>query len=516
MNKRKQLCRKGISVLLCCFTAVSVCLAAVYAEPDTDLKVGSGYQYPKTEVMQLDIVMKPKDFWKMSHVSVQNKEDAHSERLDDIKKKYDAFVSVNGSEFQEVCVRLRGSSSLDIGLIKPIKRLPFEICFDHVNPNGAYNGNPSLKLISCDSPAGLFTELIAMETFRFMGIPTPEITPAFVRINDQDFGVYLAVEDTNAAFVHKYYDGTGSLYSVKHVNDDEVFYESVLFEVLKIKVDHGNDTMDQMEKAAAQGKTIEPFLNVDEFLRFLACEAFIYDLDGVCQMHNFILYDDHGRFEMIPWDKDLVFQVFSETEIRSLSQYNNRLSPALSQITQLPENRAALYRYIQSLNDTFLDPATFLPWLQQIIRAVCPYMQRDAAFSRKSDHIYEDLTTKRNLFNGTEGNLLLSFKTIHEQIQLQLQDETATYHIPSNCTVSDAKNSIKEPKKDYRYGRQEVLRICAGYWKLSRQVFWQEYGMLTIYIGGVFILFLCISIISTHISKIGARSPKTREGPENE
>lgn len=57
---------------------------------------------------------------------------------------------------------------------------------------------------------------------------------------------------------------------------------------------------------------IEKVLDVDEVLRFLAVSALIVHLDNYIAMgHNYYLYDNNGRFAILPWDLNMAFGTFN-------------------------------------------------------------------------------------------------------------------------------------------------------------------------------------------------------------
>ena len=505
MYTQKRSVHRILSVLLCCITAVSVCSVLAFAQTEAPQEIGASYQYPAPEVMQLDIVMQPTAFLKMIETPRDDQEDTVGDTT------YDAMVSVNEDAWQSVGIRLRGHPKFSY----PGKRLPVEIRFDHAQANGAYHENPSLKLIKCQGPATLFAHMAAMEAYRFMGIPTPEMTPAFVRINGEDFGMYLAVEDINEAFIQKYYDGSGSLYKS---HDEGVFLDGFAF--LGTKVDHGNRTLEQLSDAMAQHGSIDAFLNVDEFLRFIACEAFSLDSDGFLDLHNYFLYDDHGRLVILPWDKDLAFQCFYalalEEGIGMYSHVSREHNIIIHTLMQNAEYQTRFYQYLTTLNTDFLDPERFLPWLRNNILVLTPFLQRDPMLAQRSENLYADLTTGNALYGGFYGNMLLTFQTIHAQLQIQIQDRDSSFYIPENCTVDDHMIDQAFYDEAYAQGKQMIRRICANYWKLRRQAFWQTYGTQTAVIGSVFIVFLGTAVVSVRVSKGGFRRRNKREAVRNE
>ena len=57
---------------------------------------------------------------------------------------------------------------------------------------------------------------------------------------------------------------------------------------------------------------IEEVLDVDEVLRFLAVSTLVVHLDNYIAMgHNYYLYENHGKFAIIPWDLNMAFGTFN-------------------------------------------------------------------------------------------------------------------------------------------------------------------------------------------------------------
>jgi len=57
---------------------------------------------------------------------------------------------------------------------------------------------------------------------------------------------------------------------------------------------------------------IEKVLDVDEVLRFLAVSTLVVHLDNYIAMgHNYYLYENNGKFVIIPWDLNMAFGTFN-------------------------------------------------------------------------------------------------------------------------------------------------------------------------------------------------------------
>ena len=78
---------------------------------------------------------------------------------------------------------------------------------------------------------------------------------------------------------------------------------SALFRLLEILNNEPDETF---------AEEIEEVLDVDETLRYLAVSALIVHLDNYIAMgHNFYLYENNGKFVVLPWDLNMAFGSFN-------------------------------------------------------------------------------------------------------------------------------------------------------------------------------------------------------------
>lgn len=479
---------RRIMCVMCCVMLLS-CPFALFAHGE------DAYAYPEPEVLQIDLVMHPSLYLKMIHSAE--------------KQKYNAVVCIDEGEPQPIGVQVRGDRSLREGMDTASRRIPMELCFDYQDPDGAFRGNSSLKLINCLSPARVLTQLVAMQAFVFLGIPTPQVTPAFIRINDTDFGVYLAVEDLNGAFSQNRLGGA-SLYRPFSQKDTEDACRIETFDGdrMVLKFDGGCSGLSQFTQARNNRESGEPFLDVDEFLRYMACETFIMNDDGYVQrVRNFYLADDHGKLMLLPWDKDDVFPVYED--LSSFREFAQRGNPLFHELLE-NETYATRYRqYLRSLTDAFLNPDTFLPWLEAYIRVLDPFFRRDETMPKYTDDVLAELTTGNTLFNTMNGNLLQTFRLYHEQAAAQLTGRAGAFSIPQDMTLAPYFSASDDEQGD----RSVIFRVCAGYWRLRRQALLQNDGKAMIAIGAAFaVVFSALLISVYHPAARRRRAKHTRGG----
>ena len=454
--------------------------------------------------------MQPYAYLKMTSGLNFKESEFSSEEKNSAKKNYDAFLSMNSGALQPIEISLRGNSSLTSAFLSQQKRFPLQLRVD-ASVGSILFDNPTLKIINCPSPALLLTQFIAMQAYRFLDVPTPQTAPVFIRINGENLGLFLAVEDCNEYFVRKYFDGSGSLYK----QSLDGMYSRCLDALLSAKTDKGDDTFNHLEYAARHNMSVDSFLDIDKVLRFLACEAFVFDLDGIIYARrNFYLYDNHGKFVFFPWDKGEAFFHFKELNKNIYFFENNTDNKLVYNLLQNPEYRSRYHKYIQKLNDDFLDPDAFSPWLEQCIRAILPYAEQDPILKLYSKDRLLKLDSGKTLFNGFSGNLSETFNCIRRQLDQQLQGDTSNFYIPQGYAVAEQEE--EDLFKNFLYGQSVSARICTGYWRLRRHYYWKAYGTQTVVVGCVFVVFTALAVLSVRIPKGGMRRRKKREDVWNE
>ncbi|MGG5461346.1 CotH kinase family protein [Clostridium sp. B9] len=125
-----------------------------------------------------------------------------------------ADVTINGETFYNVGVRPKGNSSLSsVANDGTTDRYSLKLDFGEYVDGQTYHGIRKLALNNNISDTTYMKEAISYDVYEFLGIPTPEYSYSDIKINGEDWGLYLAVEVLDERFVEKNY-GTneGNLY----------------------------------------------------------------------------------------------------------------------------------------------------------------------------------------------------------------------------------------------------------------------------------------------------------------
>ena len=122
-------------------------------------------------------------------------------------------VTVDGETLDNVAIRPKGNSSLSSVASTDSERYSFKIDFDKYNDSLSYHGLDKLNLNNIISDNTYLKDYLSYDMMEYMGVDAPLTSFVKVSVNGEYFGLYLAVEGVEEAFVKRNY-GTdeGTLY----------------------------------------------------------------------------------------------------------------------------------------------------------------------------------------------------------------------------------------------------------------------------------------------------------------
>lgn len=262
-------------------------------------------------------------------------------------------LEIEGRTFKDVGIRYKGNGTY-MSAQGRLKR-PLKIDLAQFNSDQSFHGQKKLTLNSNVLDPSAAREVLAYGVYRSMGVPASRT--AYVRLTltvpgkyDKEFvGLYTLVETIDKTFLKNHFgtakglllkpEGVGP---IDHLGDDWQAYErryrpktpgdskskQRLIEFTKL-VQKADDKAFQQE--------IGNYLDVDEFLRFLAVTVTLVNMDSFIGLtHNFLIYLDpkSNKFVFLPWDLDLAMGAFmmfgspdemADTSIRQPYSNRNRL-----------------------------------------------------------------------------------------------------------------------------------------------------------------------------------------------
>ncbi len=306
------------------------------------------------------------DFYKtdkIQDIQLTFEEDNWAYLLDSLRTNGNGFllgnVAINGTEYNNVGVRYRGSKSFRPGG----KRNALYIKLNYINKKQNIDGHSSIKLSNSMRDPSLVREVLSYEIARDY-MPAPQANYASVGINKANYGVFVNVQAVDKAFLTQYFgDSEGAFFKVNNdadIDEPEGCKQNIFgsleadkgvkcylnnFEMLS---ENGWDDLINLSRTLAEKPSdISKILNVDNTLWMLAFNNILVNLDSYSGKNsvNFYLYQDkNGLFSPIVWDMNLSFGSLknigggSDLTLKELQKLdpllhaNNELKPLVSQL----------------------------------------------------------------------------------------------------------------------------------------------------------------------------------------
>ncbi len=257
-----------------------------------------------------------------------------SEPFEDVKANFTARLTdgVPGGSTtllvadHPVEVRLKGHLN---GSFRPLsEKAAFKLKF---KKSERFLGLRKMTLNNMVEDPSMVHETLAYGLFRAAGVPAPRTGFAYLRVNGEDYGVYLDLENVDETFLAAHYGAgnTQHLYEGEYGADvDAAGLATLEAEVPegepKFEMDEGEGSPTDLETLAGAVAAASPsystrltgLADLDEMARMWAVEKYISHWDGYSgeedtdKPNNYYLHSDlAGLFQMLPWGTDNTWQV---------------------------------------------------------------------------------------------------------------------------------------------------------------------------------------------------------------
>lgn len=322
-------------------------------------------------------------------------------------------ITINGETFPSVGIRAKGNSSLKmVASDDTTDRYSLKIDFHEYIKSQTYYGLEKLALNNCISDYTYMKEYLSYELFSKTGIPTPACSYANIKINGEEWGLYLAVEVIEESFIERYFGSVdGNLYKPESTdaggankvfpndikggtnlvyNGDELSNYYGIFDnaVFNSTSKRDNYKVIEMMKNLSQGTNLEEYIDVDEVLRYFAVNTFLVNLDSYAGnlKHNYYLYEREGIFQILPWDLNLAFGGFQvqsgeaainfpiDTPVSGDTMEN---SPLISKLLEVDEYREKYHGYLRQIVTEYIDSGEYEATIDKVDSLIKDYVKND-------------------------------------------------------------------------------------------------------------------------------------------
>lgn len=125
----------------------------------------------------------------------------------------DCTVIIDGEAYRNVAIRAKGNTSLSMVESYGNNRYSFKIEFDHYDSALSYYGLDKLCLNNIIQDNTYMKDYLAYQLMGQFGVDAPLCSYSYITVNGEDWGLYLAVEGVEDAFLQRSYGADhGKLY----------------------------------------------------------------------------------------------------------------------------------------------------------------------------------------------------------------------------------------------------------------------------------------------------------------
>jgi spore coat protein H len=273
------------------------------------------------------------------------------------KKRPKALGTVKdgGATYTNVLIHVKGSA----GSFQEIEQNPsLTLNFSKNAPDQRFHGLHRISLNNSAQDGSCLSEIVCRELFAAVGVPSPHVTFARVKLNGRDLGLHLLLQDYDKQFVEENFrSAQGNLY--------ECGFCQEITEPLA--VNSGRDPKDRSDLDRLAEAALEPDLNlrwkalqrsldIDQFLSYLAMDVALCDWDGYA-MHrnNYRIFHDAstGRLVFLPHGLDQMFGTGRENPSSSILPAMDGL--VARAFLETPEGRRLYLQRLKWISDSVLN-----------------------------------------------------------------------------------------------------------------------------------------------------------------
>ena len=296
-----------------------------------------------------------------------------------------ADVEIDGETMRGGGLRYKGNGTFIEG--HESGRYSFKIDFNEYVKGQEFQGRTKINLQNNITDPSLMREALSYELFREAKIPASRVGYAKVYLTisgetkRKPVGLFTVVEQKDKRFLKRNYGSSKGLLMkpstfglFRYFGDDWNEYEIGFVPKTEPTEEQQKRVMEfaRLVHKADFGefeKRYADYLNVDQFLRFVACNVVLCNLDSVfggSQNHYINLEPESNRFQFLPWDMDHSFGAFhmmGTPDARrdlSIDRPVTDKHPIIERVLRVPGNKERYHAHLEDyLNTIFHEEKMF-------------------------------------------------------------------------------------------------------------------------------------------------------------
>ncbi|MGN1334045.1 MAG: CotH kinase family protein [Anaerovoracaceae bacterium] len=206
---------------------------------------------------------------------------------------------------------------------------------------------------------------------------------------------------------------SGSGAELNYIDDDldsyETIWENSIFKATDTDHSRVITALKNICSDDVTAQTLERYMDVDNILRYMAVHNFVVNLDSLSgnMAHNYYLYEEDGRLNIIPWDYNLAFGGFQSGDASEVINFpvDTPFSSGISMedrqfFAALLENEeylAKYHEYLRMLAEEYVEGGQFEKTVESICASIDSLVESDpTAF-----YTYEEYTAAADMLVDT-------------------------------------------------------------------------------------------------------------------
>ena len=289
-----------------------------------------------------------------------------------------ARLTVDGVVYPEVGVHFRGASSFFT--VSEGRKRSLKISMNFADPKGRLGGCHALELLNSHTDPTFLRTVLSQQMARDY-LPAPKANYVRLVVNAESWGIYVNAQPFNKDFIQDWFHATaGSRWKVpgsprgdgglRYLGEDLAAYRQRYD--LKSKEDptawaaliHLCRVLAETPAVKLE-QAVEPLLDVDGALKFLALQNALINSDGYwIRASDYNLYlDGRGKFHLIPHDSNETFglpeapgrELAEGVELEPMAGVEDASKPLLHQLLKVPGLRQRYLGYLRDIATRWLD-----------------------------------------------------------------------------------------------------------------------------------------------------------------
>ena len=315
---------------------------------------------------------------------------------------------IDGEKFSNVGLRAKGNNSRRLTEKYGLDRYSLKIEFDHYT-YGSYYGLDKLSLDSSFQDNSYLKTWITYDMMHHMGVPTALCSWVWVRVNGEDRGLFLAIEEPEEAFAKRNFGNDyGQLYKpdykklsdenadvhLRYTDDDFDSYDNIFRNAKFDPTDADEQRLIEALQVLSTGDNLETAINIDEVLRYFTVQVFVVNMDSYLGRtgHNYFLYEEDGILQILPWDYNLAFATYSlgmPDPINDSTLYVNypintpasgevmKKRPLYHNLMKHNAYYAQYHEYFDYLIESYFESGYFESFVADTTAMIAPFVEKD-------------------------------------------------------------------------------------------------------------------------------------------